>query len=128
MRSINFKHSIIFFNLSIFISSFYLVQNYEPIILCLFLILVIGISHGSLDNLKGKKLFKLIGINSEYFFYLSYISIAILVLIFWLFFPNITLMVFLIIAAYHFGKEDTVFSFKKDYFISDMALTTSSGV
>ncbi len=120
MRSINFKHSIIFFNLSIFISSFYLVQNYEPIILCLFLILVIGISHGSLDNLKGKKLFKLIGINSEYFFYLSYISIAILVLIFWLFFPNITLMVFLIIAAYHFGKEDTVFSFKKDYFISEI--------
>ena len=60
MKAINFKHSIIFFNLCILISPFYLMLNYEPIILCLFLILIIGISHGSLDNIKGKKLLKII--------------------------------------------------------------------
>ena len=33
------------------------------IIFCLFLILIVGISHGSLDNIKGKKLLKLFGLN-----------------------------------------------------------------
>ena len=38
MNAINFKHSIIFFNLCILISPFYLIFNYEPIIICLFII------------------------------------------------------------------------------------------
>ena len=53
MNSLNFKHSIIFFNLCIFLSPFYQTLNFELIILCLFLILIIGISHGALDNIKG---------------------------------------------------------------------------
>jgi len=32
--------------------------NFEPVVFCLFLILILGISHGALDNIKGKKLFK----------------------------------------------------------------------
>ena len=54
MEKINFKHSLIFFNFCILISPFYLMVNYEPIIFCLILILILGISHGALDNLKGK--------------------------------------------------------------------------
>ena len=34
-------------------------------------------------------------------------------------FPNIVLFLFLIVAAYHFGKEDTVFSFKRNFWISE---------
>ena len=34
-------------------------SNFEPVIFCLFLILILGISHGALDNIKGKKLLKL---------------------------------------------------------------------
>jgi len=119
MENINFKHSVIFFNLCILMSPFYLMLNFEPIILCLFLILILGISHGALDNIKGRKLLKLFGYKSTVFFYLAYILISFLIITFWLAFPNIVLFLFLIVAAYHFGKEDTVFSFKKNFLISE---------
>ena len=120
MNAINFKHSIIFFNLCILISPFYLVFNYEPIILCLFTILIIGISHGSLDNIKGKKLLKIFGYKSDILFYSIYLIISLSIIILWLMLPNATLLLFLIVAAFHFGKEDTVFTFKKKFFISEI--------
>ena len=119
MKKINFKHSVLFFNFCILLSPFYLMLNFEPIILCLFLILILGISHGALDNIKGKKLLKLFGYKSTISFYLAYIFISILIIIFWLVFPNVVLFLFLIVAAYHFGKEDTVFSFKRKFWVSE---------
>jgi beta-carotene 15,15'-dioxygenase len=119
MEKINFRHSVIFFNLCIFVSPLYFIFNFEPIIFCLFLILILGISHGALDNIKGKKLLKLFGYKSSFSFYLAYVLISFLIIIFWLIFPNITLLLFLIVAAYHFGKEDTVFSFKRKYWIPE---------
>ncbi len=119
MEKINFKHSVIFFNFCILISPFYIILNFEPIIFCLFLILILGISHGALDDFKGKKLLKLFGYKSTIWFYLAYILISLLIIVFWLLFPNTVLFLFLIVAAYHFGKEDTVFSFKKNFFISE---------
>ena len=119
MNNINFKHSIMFFNLCILISPFYLIFNYEPIIFCLFLILIVGISHGSLDNIKGKKLLKLFGCKSELFFYSVYVMTSLLIIILWLIFPNAVLLLFLIVAAYHFGKEDTVFPFKSKFLVAE---------
>ena len=119
MDRINFKHSVIFFNLCILISPLYLMLNFEPIMLCLFLILILGISHGALDNIKGKKLLKLFGYKSSFSFYLVYILISFLIITLWLIFPNIVLFLFLIVAAYHFGKEDTVFAFKRKFLISE---------
>ncbi len=119
MEKINFKHSIIFFNFCILISPLYLILNFEPVILCLFLILILGISHGALDNIKGEKLLKLFGYKQSFAFYFIYIVISLLIIILWLLFPNIILLLFLIVAAYHFGKEDTVFSFKRKFFISE---------
>ena len=119
MERISFKHSVIFFNFCILISPFYFIINFEPIIFCLFLILILWISHGALDNIKGKKLLKLFGYKSTIFFYLAYILISLLIIILWLIFPNIILFLFLIVASYHFGKEDTVFSFKRKFLISE---------
>ena len=119
MERINFKHSVIFFNICILISPLYFLLNFEPIILCLFLILILGISHGALDNIKGKELLKLFGYKSIIAFYIVYIFISLLIIIFWLIFPNIVLFLFLVAAAYHFGKEDTVFSFKRKFLISE---------
>jgi Brp/Blh family beta-carotene 15,15'-monooxygenase len=119
MERINFKHSVIFFNFCILISPFYFLVNFEPIIFCLFLILILGISHGALDNIKGKKLFKLFGYKSSINFYLTYILISILIILGWLVFPNTVLFIFLVVASYHFGKEDTVFSFKRKFLISE---------
>jgi len=119
MEKINFKHSIIFFNFCILVSPIYTMINFELIFFCLFLILTLGISHGALDNIKGKKLLNLFGYKKMITFYLTYILTSFLIVIFWLKFPNIVLLIFLIVAAYHFGKEDTVFSFRGKFLMSE---------
>ena len=119
MEKINFKHSVIFFNFCILISPFYLMLDFEPIIFCLFFILILGISHGALDNIKGTRLLKLFGYKNIISFYLVYIFISLLIITFWLIFPNTVLLLFLVIASYHFGKEDTIFSFRRKFFISE---------
>ena len=119
MEKINFKHSIVFFNFCILISPIYLTLNFEPIIFCLFLILILGISHGALDNIKGKKLLKLFGYKEIIYFYLAYTLISFLIIMLWLAFPNTILLLFLIVAAFHFGKEDTVFSFRRKFLVSE---------
>jgi len=80
-------------------------------VVCFFLILTLGISHGSLDNLKGNKLIKFFKIKSILIFYLTYICFGLLVIYLWIMFPSVTLLIFLIIASYHFGKEDSYFIF-----------------
>ena len=76
---------------------------------CLFLILSVGISHGAMDNYKANKILKIYKINNKIIFYLIYTLISLLVIIFWFFFPSLTLLVFLFLASYHFGREDTSF-------------------
>jgi Brp/Blh family beta-carotene 15,15'-monooxygenase len=111
INKINFYHSIIFFLFSCFIAL--AVNQFENLIIspvvCLFLILTIGISHGALDDQKGKKLSQLYNVKKFYFFYLIYSLIGISIIIFWLFFPTASLILFLVVASYHFGKEDTEF-------------------
>jgi len=113
LKILHNKHSNYFFLLTILLC---LLQFFIKIDLdqawvwltCFFLIITIGASHGGLDNLKGKKLFNKLKLkNSFLIFYLAYISIAILILALWFNFGQIFLWTFLILASYHFGKEDT---------------------
>ena len=111
IKKINLNHSFIFFLFcNIFSLVTFVINDFtiSPLI-CLLLILSVGISHGSLDNLKGKKLFQIYGINNPNIFYLIYIFIAITIIILWVVIPMLSLMIFLIVASYHFGKEDTQF-------------------
>ena len=111
IKKINLNHSFIFFLLCNIFSAVALKITYLTIspLICLFLILSIGVSHGSLDNLKGKKLFQIFGIKNFFIFYLSYILISLIVITFWIIIPSVTLVIFLIVASHHFGKEDTQF-------------------
>jgi len=79
------------------------------IIVSLFLILTIGISHGSLDHIKGKQLLKILGFKSCILFYFGYLMISLITIFTWILFPNFLLLFFLIVASYHFGKEDSEF-------------------
>ena len=111
IKKINFNHSFIFFLFCNIISLIiFKIKNFtiSPLI-CLLLILSIGVSHGSLDNLKGRKLFQIFEIKNFFIFYLSYILIALLIIILWIIIPYISLIIFLIMASHHFGKEDTQF-------------------
>jgi Brp/Blh family beta-carotene 15,15'-monooxygenase len=110
-KKINFNHSFIFFlvcNIFSLIAFKFNTLTISPFI-CLLLILSIGISHGSLDNLKGRKLFQIFKVKKFYIFYLAYILIAIIVIILWILIPYVSLIIFLMVASYHFGKEDTQF-------------------
>jgi Brp/Blh family beta-carotene 15,15'-monooxygenase len=122
IKKINFNHSFIFFLFcNIFSLITFVINNFtvSPLI-CLLLILSIGISHGSLDNLKGEKLLKIFGINNFFIFYLLYILISILVIILWIIIPSISLLVFLIVASYHFGKEDTQFLVVENSYLNQL--------
>ena len=111
IKKINLNHSFIFFFIvNIFSVLIFKFNNINiSTILCLFLILTIGVSHGSLDYIKGKKLLELFKIQHTYLFYLLYILIALGIIFTWIILPSITLILFLIVASYHFGKEDTEF-------------------
>ncbi len=116
MIKVNYYHSLIFFNFCIFISAFEYLRSNSLLIISLLLILSIGISHGSLDHIKGKKLLKIIGIKSPAVFYLVYIFVGLITIFIWLLFPKFLLLLFLIIAAFHFGKEDSEFIYKHKNF------------
>ena len=111
IKRINLNHSFVFFLFCNIISLItFKAKNFSisPLI-CLFLILVIGVSHGSLDHIKGKRLLKIFDYKNVFFFYVSYILLAIFIIITWVLLPAISLLLFLIVASYHFGKEDTQF-------------------
>tara|TARA_B100002052_G_C15809709_1_gene565295 strand:- start:187 stop:1080 length:894 start_codon:yes stop_codon:yes gene_type:complete len=116
MIKLSFYHSLIFFNLTIILSALEYLRSNNLLIFCLFLILSIGISHGSLDHIKGKKLLKIFKIKSINIFYFSYIAIGLVTIFIWYLFPKLLLLLFLIIAAFHFGKEDSEFINKKKNF------------
>ena len=120
IKEINFKHSLIFFNFCIIFSAIEYLKSNNLNLLCLFLILTIGISHGALDNIKGKKLLKFLKIKSISLFYVGYILISLFIILVWFFFPEFLLITFLIIASYHFGKEDTDFIFYKNNLKNDL--------
>ena len=85
----------------------------STLIMCFFLILTIGTSHGALDHEKGKKLFKIYKIKRFSLFYFTYLLLGILISTLWFFFPAFILVLFLIVASYHFGKEDCIFPITK---------------
>ncbi len=78
-------------------------------IVCLFLILSVGISHGAMDNYKANKLLLIYKINNKSIFFIIYILISIFVILFWNLYSSLTLLFFLLFASYHFGREDTSF-------------------
>ena len=117
IKKIYGKHTFYFSVLTIVLSAIALIIegnvefSNELIIpfVCLFLILSVGISHGAMDNYKANKILKIYKINNRIIFYLIYTLISLLVIIFWFFLASLTLLVFLLLASYHFGREDTFF-------------------
>ncbi len=115
---LNKYHSITIFFLSsvLWITNLNLSYNFTSLI-CFFLIATIGVSHGALDNLKGAKLLKKLSIKKNSLFYVAYIILALFVVLLWSILPMITLLIFLLVASFHFGKEDNVFAKRKVKFL-----------
>ena len=83
---------------------------------CLLLIISIGISHGAMDNHKAEKLLRIYKVNNKIIFFVIYILISCFVIFIWSLYASITLLTFLVVASYHFGREDTSFlNFENSY-------------
>ena len=120
IQKINLKHSFIFFLFCNIITLPFLKifeASISPVI-CLLLILIIGVSHGSLDHLKGKKLLRIFQLNNILIFYFTYFFLALIIIFLWILFPLISLIIFLIVASFHFGKEDTEFLIDKNSYLN----------
>ncbi len=128
IKKLNFYHSLFFFNICIILSALEFLKNKDFLILCFFLILSIGISHGALDNLKGKKLLKILKFKSIFVFYIGYITLSLFVILCWILIPTLTLTIFLGVACYHFGKEDTDFLVKKKSFFINLLFTLKGSI
>ena len=125
-NNINKRHTILLFLLSLLCLIFNIdIQVSSVPIICFFLIATVGISHGSLDYIKGTKLLKIFKIKNKMLFYLIYILITSIIVFFWLVLPFFTLTIFLIVASYHFGKEDSVFGKIKKFKLSGLFLKGS---
>ena len=126
IKKINFNHSFIFFLLCNIFSILSIKINSSVIspLICLLLILIIGVSHGSLDHLKGKKLLKIFKFKNISIFYLTYLVLAISITIFWILLPATTLILFLIVASFHFGKEDTQFLIQENSYLNQFLFFT----
>ncbi len=114
LLKLNRQYSIIifFFNILVIfsVSKFLEIKNitipYQTVI-CFFLISIIGVSHGALDHVKGSQLMKIYKVKNNFYFYLVYIFLSLLVVLCWTILPLFTLIIFLLVASYHFGKEDS---------------------
>ena len=117
---INFRHSILFLIVSILITSFDYFRNSPFLFVCLVLVASIGISHGAMDNMKGAQLLKIFDMKSMLTFYAGYSAISVLVICVWLLSSTFLLFLFLLVASYHFGKEDSEFLFQSKKFYLDI--------
>ena len=120
IKKIYGKHTFYFSVLTICLStiSLLIAENFKlsneliTPLFCLFFILSIGISHGAMDNYKANKLLKIYKINNKLIFFIIYILISFSVILLWSIYSSLTLLFFLLVASYHFGREDTSFLHK----------------
>ena len=118
------KHSGVFFLFVIcliILSKIFFISDSSLItIICFFLVATIGVSHGALDNFKGEKLLEKYKIKHKFLFYLSYIFLAFIIIVIWNYLPFFALLLFLCVASYHFGKEDTELFLYTNYAIQSV--------
>ena len=120
IKKIYGKHTFYFSVLTICLSiiSLLIEENFKlsneliTPLFCLFFILSIGISHGAMDNYKANKLLKIYKLNNKLIFFIIYILISFSVILLWSIYSSLTLLFFLLVASYHFGREDTSFLHK----------------
>ena len=82
-------------------SSFTEISLESQILFASFFILLIGIPHGAIDHILffKKRSF------SQLKFYSIYLGLILLFLLLWIFFPFWSLLLFLLISAFHFGES-----------------------
>ncbi len=101
---VTFSFVILYYN-----QSFFSEYNFsDKLILFIIPLIWPGLAHGSLDLLIAKKLNIITTKSQLYFFILGYLLISLFIVLLWIIAPNLSLLIFLIVSAIHFGISDTI--------------------
>ena len=108
-RFIYLETKLFFFSsLILFIFNFtYLNTNNETTsyVILVVLVAIFGLPHGALDTMLAKKFKIYYNAISFILFNLTYLTIGLVVFLFWNAFPILTLYLFLLISSYHFSED-----------------------
>ena len=87
---------------------FFGVENSHSIIFFLFIMLTIGIPHGSIDHIIAFLNPETRRFKNKFYFFLIYLSLIFFNILLWIISPYFGLLVFLIISCYHFGETQVI--------------------
>jgi len=108
-KVINFETKLFLFSSLIFfiLNFIYLKANNETTsyIILIVLVAIFGLPHGALDTMLAKKFKIYYNAISFILFNLTYLTIGLVVFLFWNAFPILTLYLFLLISSYHFSED-----------------------
>jgi Brp/Blh family beta-carotene 15,15'-monooxygenase len=71
------------------------------------LIGIIGMAHGSIDHILAVEVLKIMPRKNMSLFVFAYVTLVLIYLVFWFYFPLLSFFIFLLYSAYHFGQADT---------------------
>lgn len=124
----NLRHSVFFFGLVALIVNIPYVRSHAFPLFCLILVSSLGTSHGALDYLKGKQILKGMSKGSMIYFYLLYVGVALGTIICWFLAPSFLMGLFLLLACFHFGKEDSGDGVESFTILDPILFTLKGGV
>jgi len=108
-KVINFETKLFLFSSLIFfiLNFIYLKANNETTsyIILIVLVAIFGLPHGALDTMLAKKFKIYYNTISFILFNLTYLTIGLVVFLFWNAFPILTLYLFLLVSSYHFSED-----------------------
>jgi Brp/Blh family beta-carotene 15,15'-monooxygenase len=82
------------------------IKNSDGLILGLaWMVVLLGVPHGSLDSFYAKLIFNIKGFNAWIYFGLAYLFCAALVVLLWMIAPGIFFALFLLISGIHFSGD-----------------------
>lgn len=106
-ETLNLRHAVFFFGLVALVVNIPIVRTHAFPLGCLILVCSLGTSHGALDYLKGRQILKGMSRGSMIHFYLLYVAVALGTIACWFWAPSLLMVMFLVVACFHFGKEDS---------------------
>ena len=87
---------------------FFGIESSYSILFFLFIMLTIGIPHGSIDHLIAFLNPETRRFQNKFYFFVAYISLIFFNILLWIVSPYLGLFVFLIISCYHFGETQVL--------------------
>ena len=100
-------YSVLFITLPFaFLLNFFHLEMETQLLIASFIISLAGLPHGAADAWLAQQVGIVSSLKDLFTFLLSYTSVAISIIFAWMISPTISLAIFLLISAWHFGDDE----------------------